>query len=86
MSENMFDKSIWESLSSETQEICEMIGSAPIGFDTFNEIYEDLAEKALKELREKNLIEEMTLKEELERKTKGFSEEAIRQKNSTASL
>lgn len=80
MSEQKFDTSVWESLSSETQEVCEMIGGVPIGFDTFHQIYEEVAEKALKELKEKNLIEEMTLKEELERKTKGFNEEEIHQK------
>ena len=80
MSENLFDKSVWESLSPETREVCEMIGGVPIGFDTFHKIYDDVAEKALKELKEKDLIEEMTLREELERKTKGFDEQEIHQK------
>lgn len=80
MSEGKFEKSIWESLSPETQEVCESIGGVPIGFNTFHEIYEDVAEKTLKELKEKGLIEEMTLQEELERKTKDFNEEEIHQK------
>lgn len=80
MSEGKFEKSIWDSLSQDTKEICESIGSVPIGLDTFNEMYDDIAEKALKELKEKGLVEEMTLEEELKRKTEGFNENQIRQR------
>lgn len=83
MTESKFDESVWERLSPVTREICQMIGGIPLSVDNFNQMYEEDAEVALKELREHSLADEMTFREELEQKTKGFSQEGLMKKRTT---
>ena len=67
---------IWSELSSETREICQLIGTAPIGLNNFELIVEEEKSKAvLTELKERGLIIERTYREELEEKAKKISED-----------
>ncbi|MEK7473045.1 MAG: hypothetical protein AAB625_03335 [Patescibacteria group bacterium] len=67
---------IWSELSSETREICQLIGTAPIGLNNFELIVEEEKSKAvLTELKERGLIIERTYREELEEKAKKILED-----------
>lgn len=64
---------IWSGLSPITREICQTIGPVPIGLGSFQEMFEGDSVTVLKELKDRGLIEERTLKEELEEKAKGIT-------------
>lgn len=67
---------IWSELSSETREICQLIGNAPTGLNNFELMVGEQETKAvLAELKERGLIFERTYREELEEKAKMISNE-----------
>ncbi len=65
----------WSELSSQTKEICQLIGTAPIGLNNFELIVEEESKAVLIELKERGLILERTYREELEEKAKMISVE-----------
>lgn len=67
---------IWSELSSETREICQLIGNAPTGLNYFELMVGEQESKAvLTELKERSLIFERTYREELEEKARMISDE-----------
>lgn len=66
----------WSELSSQTKEVCELIGTAPTGLNNFElMVGEEESKAVLIELKERGLLIERTYREELEEKAGMISDE-----------